>query len=137
MEVVIEQDKDNSNNNNATISSDESNSDESPSPNAIHDSSSNSKRRGRKKLSTTEDKKDRLPTKSFLPILSKQHHDIGHIKKVQIGKFLMDVWYVAPYPEEYSRLETLYVCEFCLKYMKSRYIAKRHKVREVNDSSFI
>ncbi|ORE17950.1 hypothetical protein BCV71DRAFT_264308 [Rhizopus microsporus] len=129
LEVVIEQDKDNSNNNNATISSDESNSDESPSPDAIHDPGSHSKRRGRKKLSTTGDKKDHLPTKSFLPILSKQHHDIGHIKKVQIGKFLMDVWYVAPYPEEYSRLETLYVCEFCLKYMKSRYIAKRHKVK--------
>lgn len=71
-----------------------------------------------------------LPTKSFLPLTSRhQQEKVGHIRKIQIGSFVIDVWYLAPYPEEYSRLETLYVCEFCLKYMKSNYIAKRHKIK--------
>ncbi|KAI7869662.1 acyl-CoA N-acyltransferase [Spinellus fusiger] len=49
--------------------------------------------------------------------------------KVQIGSVLMDVWYLAPYPEEYSQLEVLYLCEFCLKYIKSAYVARRHKLK--------
>jgi hypothetical protein len=67
-----------------------------------------------------------LPTKSFLPLPTREV--VGHIRKIQIGGYLIDVWYLAPYPEEYSKLEVLYVCEYCLKYMKSAYIAKRHKV---------
>jgi hypothetical protein len=43
----------------------------------------------------------------------------------------MDTWYVAPYPEEYSQYSTLYICEFCMKYMKTEYIAGRHKVSRV------
>ncbi|CAO3640055.1 unnamed protein product [Mucor hiemalis] len=70
-----------------------------------------------------------LPTKSFLPLTSRHQEKVGHIRKIQIGSFVIDVWYLAPYPEEYSRLEVLYVCEFCLKYMKSNYIAKRHKIK--------
>lgn len=70
-----------------------------------------------------------LPTKSFLPLASRHHHEgLGHIRKIQIGMYVIDVWYLAPYPEEYSRLSVLHICEFCLKYMKSQYIAKRHKV---------
>ncbi|KAI9022875.1 acyl-CoA N-acyltransferase [Phycomyces nitens] len=79
-----------------------------------------------------------LPTKSFLRIaprifnhrpLSFQISDRNRIQKVQMGCFLIDVWYLAPYPEEYSRLEILHVCEFCLKYMKSAFVAKRHKLK--------
>ena len=28
------------------------------------------------------------------------------------------VWYQSPYPEEYTVLPKIYICEFCLKYMK-------------------
>ncbi|KAF1805983.1 males absent on the first-like protein [Mucor lusitanicus] len=71
-----------------------------------------------------------LPTKSFLPLASRHHHEgLGHIRKIQIGMYVIDVWYLAPYPEEYSRLSVLHICEFCLKYMKSQYIAKRHKIK--------
>ncbi|KAL0090870.1 acyl-CoA N-acyltransferase [Phycomyces blakesleeanus] len=79
-----------------------------------------------------------LPTKSFLRIaprifnhrpLNFQIPDRNRIQKVQMGCFLIDVWYLAPYPEEYSRLEILHVCEFCLKYMKSAFVARRHKLK--------
>lgn len=80
---------------------------------------------------TKKQKKITLPTSSFLPLTSRHHVEnvVGHIKKIQMSSWLIDVWYLAPYPEEYSKLEILYVCEFCLKYMKSAYIAKRHKVK--------
>ncbi|KAI8377070.1 acyl-CoA N-acyltransferase [Choanephora cucurbitarum] len=71
-----------------------------------------------------------LPTTSFLPIASRDHQQqAGHIRKIHIGSHFIDVWYLAPYPEEYSRVETLYLCEFCLKYMKSEFIAYRHKLK--------
>ena len=50
------------------------------------------------------------------------------IKKIELGKFEMDTWYSSPYPEEYARLPKLYVCEFCLKYMKTGTIMRRHSV---------
>ncbi|KAI7900889.1 acyl-CoA N-acyltransferase [Cokeromyces recurvatus] len=67
----------------------------------------------------------RLPTTSFLP----KPLPVNHIKHVQIGPYVIDNWYLAPYPEEYSSLEKIYVCEFCLKYMKSEYTTKRHQMK--------
>ncbi|KAF8943819.1 Histone acetyltransferase kat7, partial [Haplosporangium bisporale] len=43
------------------------------------------------------------------------------------GDWEIDTWYVAPYPEEYSQHPILYICEFCLKYMKSSFMAERHR----------
>ena len=41
----------------------------------------------------------------------------------------MEVWYQSPYPEEYSCLPKLYICEFCLKYLKSATQLRRHAVK--------
>ncbi|KAI8984021.1 acyl-CoA N-acyltransferase [Mycotypha africana] len=70
-----------------------------------------------------------LPTKAFLPIASRHTNNVSHIKKIQIGTYLINVWFFSPYPEEYSRLEVLYICEFCLKYMKGSFVAHRHKLK--------
>lgn len=45
-----------------------------------------------------------------------------------MGKYEMDAWYFAPYPDEYGKVSTLYVCEYCLKYMKYPRTVLRHKV---------
>ncbi|CAG8549910.1 10039_t:CDS:2 [Paraglomus brasilianum] len=50
------------------------------------------------------------------------------IRKIRLGEWEIDTWYAAPYPEEYSILQTLHICEYCLKYMKTEYVARRHKV---------
>ncbi|CAO3646296.1 unnamed protein product [Cunninghamella echinulata] len=54
--------------------------------------------------------------------------EIPKISHIVFGDYLIDTWYVAPYPEEYSQHPTLYICEFCMKYMKSKYVAERHKL---------
>lgn len=53
--------------------------------------------------------------------LEKEHEAITKVKyidKIQIGKYEIDAWYFSPYPEEYGKQPKLWVCEFCLKYMK-------------------
>ncbi|OAD70017.1 hypothetical protein PHYBLDRAFT_156094 [Phycomyces blakesleeanus NRRL 1555(-)] len=55
--------------------------------------------------------------------------EVPKITKIQFGDYFIDTWYVAPYPEEYSSHPLLYICEFCMKYMKSSYVAGRHKMK--------
>nr|XP_020651807.1 histone acetyltransferase KAT6B isoform X2 [Pogona vitticeps] len=45
---------------------------------------------------------------------------------IEFGKFEIQTWYSSPYPQEYARLSKLFLCEFCLKYMKSKNILLRH-----------
>ncbi|XP_051506773.1 histone acetyltransferase KAT6B-like isoform X1 [Myxocyprinus asiaticus] len=45
---------------------------------------------------------------------------------IEFGKYEIQTWYSSPYPPEYLRLLKLYLCEFCLKYMKSQDILLRH-----------
>jgi len=46
---------------------------------------------------------------------------------IEFGKYEITTWFSAPYPQEYAMLPKLFLCEFCLKYMKSRCILKRHR----------
>jgi histone acetyltransferase MYST1 len=52
-----------------------------------------------------------------------------NIHTIEMGRYEMDTWYFSPYPEEYSSTETLYLCEFCLKYMKKKKALLRHKMK--------
>ncbi|KAF7507741.1 hypothetical protein GJ744_010170 [Endocarpon pusillum] len=51
------------------------------------------------------------------------------IKCIQFGRFIIDTFYAAPYPEEYSHESRLFICEFCLKYLPSEPVAYRHKLK--------
>lgn len=53
------------------------------------------------------------------------------IKRIRIGIYEVDTWYDAPFPEEYAAVPDgkLYMCEFCLKYMKSPFGAARHRTK--------
>ncbi|KAF9928389.1 hypothetical protein FBU30_002387, partial [Linnemannia zychae] len=64
---------------------------------------------------------------SFAAESSSRSAPVTAIKKIHFGDWEIDTWYVAPYPEEYSQQPILYICEFCLKYMKSSFMAGRHR----------
>uniref|UniRef100_UPI00358E6E40 histone acetyltransferase KAT7-like isoform X2 n=1 Tax=Myxine glutinosa TaxID=7769 RepID=UPI00358E6E40 len=51
------------------------------------------------------------------------------IHTIVFGRYELDTWYHSPYPEEYTRLGKLYICEFCLKFMKSSTILRRHTAK--------
>lgn len=52
------------------------------------------------------------------------------IHTIRFGEYDIKTWYDAPFPEEYATIPDgrLWICEFCLKYMKSRFGALRHRV---------
>ena len=51
---------------------------------------------------------------------------IKNIEMIELGKHQMRPWYFSPYPVELVSLPVIYLCEFCLKYMKSRKCLQRH-----------
>lgn len=54
---------------------------------------------------------------------------LSQIKRIRIGAYEIETWYTAPYPEEYSQQEVLFLCQYCLRYMSSEYIAERHLMK--------
>ncbi|CAG0901086.1 unnamed protein product [Cyprideis torosa] len=42
---------------------------------------------------------------------------VKYIEKVALGNWVMDAWYYSPYPDQFGKTRTLYICEYCLKYM--------------------
>lgn len=59
----------------------------------------------------------------------KVNENASQIECIEFGGWEIDTWYAAPYPAEYSRNRVLFICEFCLKYMNSDYVAWRHKLK--------
>ncbi|KAL1739967.1 acyl-CoA N-acyltransferase, partial [Schizophyllum fasciatum] len=53
------------------------------------------------------------------------------IQCIRFGPYDIRTWFDAPFPEEYSNIPDgrLWICEFCLKYMKSRFSAGRHRLK--------
>lgn len=47
---------------------------------------------------------------------------------IVFGDDLMKTWYSSSYPQEYARVPRLFICEFCLKYMKCEQVYDRHRV---------
>ena len=60
----------------------------------------------------------------------REHEETTKVKNIEtivMGSWLVAAWYYSPFPAEYSDVETLYVCEFCLSYMKKRKTYQKHR----------
>jgi histone acetyltransferase MYST1 len=53
-------------------------------------------------------------------------HQVKNIHSIELGRYEIETWYYSPYPEEYCKDAKLYICEFCLKYMKRKHTLERH-----------
>ncbi|XP_056111185.1 histone acetyltransferase KAT7a isoform X5 [Rhinichthys klamathensis goyatoka] len=80
-------------------------------------------------LSLTGEKIIRSNKKEKLRLEGQVTEGGNMIKAIVFGRYELDTWYHSPYPEEYARLGRLYMCEFCLKYMKSQTILRRHMAK--------
>jgi len=49
-----------------------------------------------------------------------------NIEMIEIGRHRIKPWYFSPYPQEMTSLPVIYICEFCLKYIKSPKCLERH-----------
>lgn len=62
-------------------------------------------------------------------ILEKEHEELTKVKyidKIQLGKYEIDTWYFSPYPDEAGKSPKLFICEYCLKYMKLEMTYRYH-----------
>eukprot|EP00741_Cyanophora_paradoxa_P023403 tig00021582_g22609.t1 len=67
-----------------------------------------------------------------LAALEKEHEEntkVKNIHRIIFGKYDIECWYFSPYPEGYNNVECLYICEFCLKYMKKEKSLLKHKAK--------
>ncbi|KAI6185846.1 Histone acetyltransferase [Aphelenchoides besseyi] len=51
---------------------------------------------------------------------------IRNVELIQLGMHRMQPWYFSPYPRELCPLDCIYLCDFCLKPLKSRFVLSRH-----------
>lgn len=67
-------------------------------------------------------------TGSMVPVA---HEDvvtrIKNIQSIHLGRHLIEPWYFSPYPQELSVCPVVYICEFCLKYVKNVRCLERHR----------
>ncbi|KAL5008626.1 hypothetical protein ScPMuIL_014207 [Solemya velum] len=59
------------------------------------------------------------------------HHDdivtrMKNIEMIELGRYRIKPWYFSPYPQELTSIPIVYICEFCLKYVKSNKCLERH-----------
>lgn len=52
---------------------------------------------------------------------------LKNINRICMGKSIIDTWYFAPYPEEFTKLDVLFICEFCLEPVGSEKMLERHR----------
>ena len=53
--------------------------------------------------------------------LEREHEAITKVKyvdRIQFGKYEVDAWYFSPFPEDFGKQPKLWICEYCLKYMR-------------------
>lgn len=69
---------------------------------------------------------------SLKQVSEKKHDEATKVKNIQtivLGGYGINSWYYSPFPPEYSAYSTLYVCEFCLKFVRTNDALKRHANR--------
>ncbi|GKY94261.1 hypothetical protein MPSEU_000391900 [Mayamaea pseudoterrestris] len=64
------------------------------------------------------------------PAGEKEHEEatkVKNVEKIVMGGWEVESWYYSPFPEDYSNIGTLYVCEYCLSYMRKTRTYLHHK----------
>lgn len=68
------------------------------------------------------------PTTAALEREHEQITKVKYIDRIQFGKYEIDAWYFSPYPNEYGKQSKLWICEYCLKYMRYEKTYRRHQI---------
>lgn len=70
-----------------------------------------------------------LPSSFLLNSPCLQITKVKYVDKIHIGNYEIDAWYFSPFPEDYGKQPKLWLCEYCLKYMKYEKSYRFHLVR--------
>ncbi|RUS34865.1 myst histone acetyltransferase [Jimgerdemannia flammicorona] len=67
-----------------------------------------------------------------IDILEKEREQatkVRNINSIIFGKYEIATWYYSPYPDEYGdAVDKLWICEFCMKYMKEEAGLRMHRI---------
>ncbi|XP_009299572.1 histone acetyltransferase KAT5a isoform X2 [Danio rerio] len=81
----------------------------------------------------SQDSSDGIPSAPRMTgsLVSDRSHDdivtrMKNIGCIELGRHRLKPWYFSPYPQELTSLPIIYLCEFCLKYLKSLKCLQRH-----------
>ncbi|XP_016428037.1 histone acetyltransferase KAT5-like isoform X2 [Sinocyclocheilus rhinocerous] len=81
----------------------------------------------------SQDSSDGIPSAPRMTgsLVSDRSHDdivtrMKNIECIELGRHRLKPWYFSPYPQELTGLPILYLCEYCLKYLKSLKCLQRH-----------
>ncbi|VDN16270.1 unnamed protein product [Dibothriocephalus latus] len=54
---------------------------------------------------------------------------VNNLRAIVFGEWEMQTWYASMYPPEVTCLPLIYICEFCLTYMRYNIAYRRHRLR--------
>ncbi|MCJ1454295.1 Histone acetyltransferase [Mycoblastus sanguinarius] len=54
---------------------------------------------------------------------------VRNLQHIQMGAFEMEPWYFSPYPDDFTKADTVHICEFCLSYYPSLQTFTRHRAK--------
>jgi len=52
---------------------------------------------------------------------------VRNLSRIQIGKYEVEPWYFSPYPAEFTDVDMVYICEFCLEFYPALKQFERHR----------
>uniref|UniRef100_A0A061SEI1 histone acetyltransferase n=1 Tax=Tetraselmis sp. GSL018 TaxID=582737 RepID=A0A061SEI1_9CHLO len=64
--------------------------------------------------------------------LEREHQEktkVRNIHMIELGHYEMDAWYYSPFPGIATGTEKIFMCEFCLKYMRKMKTLLRHRAK--------
>jgi histone acetyltransferase HTATIP len=74
-----------------------------------------------------EDEIEKLRTSGSMTQNQTEIARVRNIEKVQMGQFEIEPWYFSPYPIDFTDVDLIYICEFCLNYYGSVTQFERHR----------
>lgn len=76
-----------------------------------------------------EDEIEKLRTSGSMTQNQTEISRVRNLNRIQMGKFETEPWYFSPYPIEFSEVDMVYICEFCLGYFGELKQFERHRMK--------
>ncbi|VDN19631.1 unnamed protein product [Gongylonema pulchrum] len=67
-----------------------------------------------------------------LDVLRKEHEEVTKVKnieRIRYGNYEIDTWYFSPYPDDFGKTRNLFICHYCMRYMKIEKSYRAHLLR--------
>lgn len=86
-----------------------------------------SRRRALEELNPVSEKEIGNEAVARMERAREEHTKVRNVGVIAFGAYSVDTWYFSPYPGIYGESDILYICEYCLKYMRSPLRFKQHR----------